>query len=287
MQAIIFALISFLGWGIGDIFLSLTSKKIGPYSLTLYEYIFSLLVSSALIPFFLSDFSKLTFPIFALTILLGGIYLISLLFYYEGLKIGPVSLVGTISSSFAALVVVLSIIFLGEKVRMEQLVSIIIIFVGLILSTLDINEVRNKKFVFTKGIVFALIAMFLWGIYFTFIKIPVHQVGWFVPGYISLFVFPLLFIFAKKQKIKFKSPTFKGVLATLLIAVIFVRIADYGFNFAVGNGLTAIVAPIAGSYPTLFVVLAFLVFKESIKKQQIIGITTTLVGIVLLSVFSV
>ena len=37
---------------------------------------------------------------------------------------------------------------------------------------------------------------------------------------------------------------------------------------------------------TLFIVLAFLFFKDPIKKQQILGIIVTLFGIVLLSLFS-
>lgn len=61
----------------------------------------------------------------------------------------------------------------------------------------------------------------------------------------------------------------------------------FSYNFAISIGQVALIAPIAGSSSTLFVVLAFLVFKDPIRRQQIVGIITTLIGIVLLSVFSI
>jgi uncharacterized membrane protein len=51
-------------------------------------------------------------------------------------------------------------------------------------------------------------------------------------------------------------------------------------------GAAAIVAPIAGAYPTLFVFLSRFVFKDRLTKQQGFGIVVTLVGIVLLAFFS-
>ena len=91
----------------------------------------------------------------------------------------------------------------------------------------------------------------------------------------------------KVKGIKLEKPTFKGALTTLILSTIFVRIAELSFNFAISKGLTTIVAPIAGANPTLFVILAFLFFKDPISRQQILGIITTLIGIVLLSVFSI
>jgi len=89
------------------------------------------------------------------------------------------------------------------------------------------------------------------------------------------------------RKIPLIKPTGKGVIFPVIANSILLTVAEFSFNSAMGRGLTAIVAPIAGSYPTLFVVLAFLVFKDPIKKQQVVGIITTLVGIIFLSIFSV
>jgi len=50
--------------------------------------------------------------------------------------------------------------------------------------------------------------------------------------------------------------------------------------------MVSVVAPIAGANPTLFVLLAFFVFKDRLTKQQILGIVLTLLGIVWLSFLS-
>ena len=88
------------------------------------------------------------------------------------------------------------------------------------------------------------------------------------------------------RKIELKKPTYEKALLPLILSVVILRCGDFSFNFAISKGLTAIVAPIAGSYPTLFVVLSFLIFKDPIKKQQIFGIILTVIGIVLLSFLS-
>jgi len=88
------------------------------------------------------------------------------------------------------------------------------------------------------------------------------------------------------KRISLKNLDFKKGFIPLGIAVILLGSADFSFNFAISRGLTTIVAPIADSYPALFVLLAFLIFKDPIKKQQIFSIVTTLFGIILLSVFS-
>lgn len=287
MPAIFFALISFFGWAVGDIFGTVSTRKIGGYSLTLWENILTLIIASFFLPFVFKDLNNLTPAIFLLTLGLGSIFIITLITFYEGLRIGNASLVSTISSSFVALVVIFSMIFFKERLSAYQILSLIPIFVGIFLSTFDFKEFRKGNLHLDKGIILAIITMFFWGIYFTFIKIPIQQVGWFLTGYIVAFAFPLIFLIAKIRNVKLQKPTFKNALMPTLAAILLLRVGDFSFNIGISQGLTSIVAPIAGSYPTLFVLLAFLIFKDPITKQQILGIITTLVGIILLSFFSV
>lgn len=287
MPAILFALISFLGWAVGDIFGTVSTRRIGGYSLTLWENILTLIIASFFLPFVLKDLNNLTPAIFLLTLGLGSLFIVTLITFYEGLRIGNASLVSTISSSFTALVVIFSMIFFKEKLSTYQILSLFPIFIGIFLSTFDFKEFRKGNLHFDKGLILAIITMLLWGIYFTFIKIPVQQIGWFLTGYIVAFAFPLIFLIAKIRNIKLQKPTFKNALVPTLAAILLLRVGDFSFNFGISQGLTSIVAPIAGSYPVLFVILAFIFFKDKITKQQILGIITTLIGIVLLSFFSI
>src|SRR5437762_10074608 len=51
MIPIIFALIALLGWGVGDIFTTFGSRKMGSYNSTFYGYLFGGLFSALYIPF--------------------------------------------------------------------------------------------------------------------------------------------------------------------------------------------------------------------------------------------
>lgn len=287
MQAILFAFISYLGWGVGDVFGTIAARKLGAYSTAFWTYILRLVIFSLYVPFALKDLSSLTLDTFFVNILLGILLLVGFLTFNEGLRIANPALVGTIAGSFPAIVIVLSIVFLKEMVTTKQVIAILIIFLGILLSTLNLQEVTRKKLGANRGIFLAIVALFVWGVYFTFIKIPVREIGWFWPNYISFTLFPLIFLFMKIRQIKLHGPKFQGAFIPLFFTVLFTGVAEFSFNFGISKGLTSVVGPIAGSYPTLFAFLSFLVFKDPIKKQQIVGIITTLIGIVLLSVFSI
>lgn len=287
MPVIFFALISYFGWGIGDIFGTVAVRKIGSYSTALWRFILGIVLFSFYAPFVLENLKNLTLQLLFLNIIIGIIGIVGLICFYEGLRIANPSLVGTIYAAFAAWVVIFSLIFLNETITNSQIISIVIIFLGLFLSTIDLNEIKKGKNIVNRGILLAIIAMFSHGIYFTFIKIPVRELGWFWPAMISLLMFPLLLTFMRWRRIELVKPTHKGAFLPVIINSIFLTVAELSFNSAIGKGLTAIVAPIAGSYPTIFVVLASLIFKDPISKQQILGEITTLIGIVLLSIFSV
>jgi uncharacterized membrane protein len=72
--------------------------------------------------------------------------------------------------------------------------------------------------------------------------------------------------------------TFYSVMTAVVLAV-----GTFAYNFAVSKGQTAIVAPIAGANPILFAVLGYIIFKDRLTKQQLLGIGTTLLGIISLS----
>src|SRR5206468_126741 len=102
----------------------------------------------------------------------------------EALKTSTASIVGTIGASFAGLVVIFSVFFLGESISPIQILAIILIFIGVFLCTFNVRDISDRKLVFDRGLLLALVAMFAWGIYFTFIKIPVQHFGWYWPSMI-------------------------------------------------------------------------------------------------------
>lgn len=286
MEAIIYALVAFFGWGTGDVFGGLVARKINGYSSTFWLYVFSLIISSFYAPFAVNELHSLTFNTGLLLLVLVPIGIIPLITFYEGIRVGSASLVGTIGASFAAFSVVLSIIFLGDRVNYNQTLSIIIIFSGLLLSSLDLKMLNLKQIFTDKGVPYGLISMILWGVYFTFVRIPVREIGWFWPAYFSWCAFPLIYFIIRIKRVGLEFPKGTKVLTSSLLNTLLLGGAAFAYNIAIAKGQTAIVAPIAGSYPVLFVVLAYFIFKDRLKGQQILGVIITLFGIVVLSVNS-
>lgn len=287
MQAIIFALISYIGWGTGDVFATIAARRLGAYSATFWYLVTELVIFVSLAPFFLKHLQDFTLPLLLFASLLGVIGLIGLITFYEGVRIANASLVGTISASFSAITVVLSILFFGESVTSIQVSAILIIILGLVISTLNTKDLKQKKLIPKKGVLLAGISMITWGVYWAFIKIPVQQLGWFWPYIISILSSILIFpLFLRFRKIKIVKPA-KNTIVPIVLNALLLGIGAFSFNYAISKGLTSVVAPIAGSYPTLFALLAYLAFKDAIVKREIVGIATTLSGIVLLSIFSV
>lgn len=287
MPAIIFALISYIGWGAGDIFGAITTRKIGAFSTSFWVSIAGVIVFSFYIPFAFSDLEHYTADILFINIILGSLYVVVNVLINAAFARSNVSLIGTVFSSFVAFTILFSFIFLGEKVSLFQGLAILIVLAGVFISTVDFGELKKGNIISDRGVRTAFIAMICAALYFTFIRIPVEKVGWFWSNYLSILLFPLVFLYMKIRKIKLERPDFKNTFWPIIICSLLLRSADFAYNIGINRGFTAIVAPIAGAYPTLFAVLGFLVFKDPIKRQQIVGIAITLIGIVFLSLISI
>jgi len=137
-----------------------------------------------------------------------------------------------------------------------------------------------------KGILLALLTMLVWGATMTLIKIPVREIGWYWPTLIILSLFPLYLLYMRLTNSKLQSLSKSKVVGAVILSVILIRIAEFSYSIGISKGMVSVVAPIAGANPTLFVLLAFFVFKDRLTKQQILGIVLTLLGIVWLSFLS-
>lgn len=286
MEPFLFASLAYFGWGIGDIFGVIATRKLGGYSTTVWSLLFRLVLFAAYLPFAISYLANLTWGLFFLILLIGSVGVIGFAAFNEGLRIGNAALIGTIAAAFPLVTVLLSVIFLKESLMLNQVLAIFVIIVGVVVSSLNWQQVKGRVKI-DQSILFAVIAMIAWGTFFAFIKVPVEKLGWFLPNYIAYLTFPLVLLFMKYRKIGLTKPNYQGALLPLLAGVFLLGMAEFSYNLGITVESVSIIAPVAGSYPTLYVVLAFFIFKDRITRQQIAGIVMTLIGIVLLSVLSI
>ncbi len=282
-MAIVFALIAFFGWGVGDTLMAVLSRKIGNLKANLILSVGSFLVTSLYIPFAggLPDIKYLIFAyVIALANNLGTVY------YFRGFEKANVSLVGTISSSYSAVTVFISVLFFKEILNFYQVIGIIFVILGIIFSSINLKELLRKDMtarMVEKSFFYGIVPMFVWGIYFAVVRIPVEKIGWFWTAYCLNFFFIILLGFRKVKiadlKIVFST---RSMIILVLVTIFILNIALFAVNLGITYGYTSVVATIAGAYPILIVILSRIIFNELLSASQKIGIIFTLVGIVIL-----
>lgn len=283
MNPLIFALITYVTWGLGDVANAVAARALGAERALLRVIIVSTILFLPIIPSHLWELSALTPALFVVVVVLGGLQVIGNIALNTSLRLIKAPLALTIFSSYAALIVVLSVLFFHDPITPLQIVYTGLIFFGIFLCTyISSNDKQTREH--KKGIYFAILGLICIGVFFTLVKPVIALIGWFWPIYaVTLWIPVLLFLHTKENRRAVPIPWKTGIVPVILTAL-FLRIGDFSFNVALDKGLTAIVAPIAGAYPTLSVVLAYFVFREKLSSRQIIGIILTLIGIIALGV---
>lgn len=285
---LILAFTVFIGWGTGDIFTTFATRKIGATLTTFWIFFFSFILTLIALPFAPHNFGLITFPLLLLNTFLGILYISSNVLISEALRISSAPLVGVIIQSFPAVVLILSALIFKDKVTPIQIIFISIIFIGVFLASVDLKKLFKAKNIIDKGVGTALISMVFASLYFTLLRIPMNAYGWFLPNFIGTACFPIILLFMRNRNEKFIIPKSRAILISVFLVGLLIRTGDFALNYGllIPNA-SSLVAPIASASPILFVTLSFLIFKDKVTKQQISGIITTLIGIVLLATFGV
>jgi len=283
--SVISGLIFTLSVGVGDFLQSTLTRKIGRFKTLFIRFLFTI---ALLIPFcfYLHIKGALGIGNTALLWLIFGtiFYLIGYINYLKAFEIGNVSVVSPISSAGAAVTIILSAIFLNEHLSVISYLSILLIMIGIGLTSTDLKKLRQLKSV--KGLKESIITMFLFGIYFFTIGFAGKTTD---P--INLFVFAvgmqsvIFLIFNSLKMKKLTSSDFKGKMLILFIIITILYIfAWLGFNYGASKGIVSIVSPVSALYPIVTVLLATIFYKEKLVANQIAGIVLTIVGLLVLSI---
>ena len=101
--------------------------------------------------------------------LLSVIGIVSLAALYRAFAIGPIAVVSPVVASYAALTVILIVIFLGERLTMGQIIAIGVTFIGVAVASTDIRELRRTLGRPTEGVrigFFATLGFAVWSAIF-------------------------------------------------------------------------------------------------------------------------
>ena len=280
---ILFGIIAMISWGVADFFVAKAVRKSSVFKTLLWVQIVIVMLFLLISPW-LIKFQNIPLNLIVLTLITAFIGVVSLLAFYKGMQVGYVSIVSPISSAYAAITVILSLIFLSEKLTALQTIGVSLTISGAILTALrfhDILKLRLKNI--ATGAEYGAAAMIGWGVFFVFLGILISGLGWFLPILlikITSVFYLLIYSAAVKKNISFPKDAVLFIVAIGLLE----GIGLLFFGLGVTQIYTAIVTPISSAYPMITIILARIFFKETIELSNKIGVISVLAGLALLAI---
>lgn len=182
------------------------------------------------------------------------------------------------------LTMVLSLLILGELLSIGQYIGATILLIGIVVVVWGKQEAHPNKM---RGIVCGILSILCFSCSSIMIKVAITDVNVVTATFYRMVfgtIFTLGFGVAAKQLISWVMPLkdFR-ISALLLLNVIVITYGGFLLSMVAIKYITVSLASILGTMEPVFVlVFAFLINKERIKKQELIGTAITIVGLYLI-----
>jgi drug/metabolite transporter (DMT)-like permease len=226
--------------------------------------------------------------------LFGALLAVGYVTMFAGLAIGPVSVVSPAVAAFGGMTVILSVIFLGEKVAPLQWLGVAVGTVGVSLTALRFDGTIRGVRPVSRGVALAVVSIFLFAAGSIGLATPIRQVGWldviFMSRFANAAVVWLLLLVVRRRRprgahLLLDHPDEPDRWARWV--VVSVGLLDMGGVISFGIGLQVSMAWIVGlasSFgPAVAVVVAVGLLGERLRPVQWLGILSIAVGLVLIA----
>jgi transporter family protein len=201
--------------------------------------------------------------------------------FYEALKRGKVSIVGTVAGAYAPWTVVLALIFLGETMSPLEGIGVSLVVAAMLVFTYGGENGERKTELL--GIAFAVCSLFFWGASAALAKDVMTDIG--NTNFIGVYalVCPTIWIayWLTTEKGKIEMP--KSNRWILELSMVCFALGGITYYLAIENGNVSIVSPITNLYPLLTIVVAKYRLREKLSLRQYFALAMLLVSILLFS----
>jgi drug/metabolite transporter (DMT)-like permease len=202
--------------------------------------------------------------------------------YYESLKHGKVSVVGTIAGAYAPWTVILALVFLGESLSLGESIGVALVVCSMLIFTYSAGNNGDKKTELL-GIAFAIASLFFWGTSAALAKGAIDEIG--NTNFIGLYavVVPAIWLiyWLATERGKFEMP--KSNKWVLELSLLFLAGGGITLYLAIANGNVSIVSPITNLYPLVTIAVAKYRLREKLTTRQIIALAILFLSIPLFS----
>jgi len=290
MIALIAGLTGMLAWGVADFFAKKTIDQIGDIkTLIASQFIGG---SFLTIYFLIKNLSipSITLNIFVYILILAVLDSIGYLLLYKAFQKGVMSIVSPIAASAAGFSVIVSFLIFKEKITSSGLMGIILIFLGILVTSTDIKDLKKNLFKsnLKAGVLEALGVMVFLGLWFVLWDNFISGKEWIFWLLILKFLMGILlsiyFYFTSKGENLFTG--YKPVIWILIPVAILDVVAYLGttWGYSVSSNTTGLITVLSNAYSVPVIILSYIFLKERVTIQQFVGICCIILGIIVSSI---
>jgi len=283
--AVVTGLIGMLGWGTGDYFASVglnkkVSEEAGNFWLNFAGVSFCIVAFTL---YTLLTGKSLEMPPLSPAdilsiVVLAGMNFVAYLFFFKALKVGNLSVISSVFSTYAAGAVLVSALIFGEAIPALRFVALGVVVAGVVM--VAVADLRNFKRI--KGIGFVIPAVLIFAVFFPFWDSIARKGGSFVLVLLLDTVLLLLyFLYArlKGAKLVYKLTHIKPFLIGGVLTTIAALSVSWGYEH---TDVPSVVSVVSSAVPVTSVFLGYMLLKERLTKTQYLGLVTIVAGVALL-----
>jgi drug/metabolite transporter (DMT)-like permease len=283
MNGFIFGILAMLCWGTSDVLAANALRhKASNFQVFFWSQILRAGIYLLLAAIFPQTLAALPTPYLWVILASGIINSTCYLLFYRAFEISDVSIISPIVSTWSAVAVVLSVIFLHQFLTPLQTFAVALAIGGTFLAAFRYRNLSLKKIKKVKGLGLALTCSAGWGVNFLLLNILIGAVGWLMAAVIAAFAalfFMTVYVVVRKIDVSF--PPRQAVFSIFNVGLLEAG-GLLAYNYGVQIHSTAYVAPIASTFPLLTVILARIFLKEKPQLHQVIGILLIVAALVML-----
>jgi uncharacterized membrane protein len=314
---VIFALAAALSWGLADFLGAVSTRRVGLLLTMCTGQVVTLAVLGFVAVTLRSDNVHLSWGELAALVLSGILGAASYAGFYRALQLGPVSLVSPVFSAYAAITVLLAVVVGQESLAAAAAAGIAATLCGVVLASAAGRPAPAPGPVEpasrpvepapgpverasgpagpaqrpapaprprTSGIPYALAAMVAWGVTTYILGRSAQRLGWFLPVAASRAVTLVILltaaaVAAARHRLGRPRPR---ALALPAVAGLFDVLAFLAYTRGSQGGSVSVVAAASACFPLVVIAGGVLVFRERLRRIQVVGIGLTIAGLLVL-----
>jgi uncharacterized membrane protein len=285
--ALLAGLGSMIGWGTADFFAKKTIDVIDDLRTLFWQQLIGIV--PLLVAFLLQP--KVPHlhhydPLFLL--LFGVVSALTYLPLYRGFGKGQISVLSPIFASYSVVVVILSVLILGESLDFMQSLAIVVTFIGILLISTDVKDLEasfHKRAFRLAGLPEVLIATIGYSFWLLYLDKFLDGKQWLFYLLVIRIISTLtLFVYAAIKRASLwvvDRSLWKYLVCIGLFDVAAFSFVSYGFSH---THYPSIIAVLSATFSLPTMLLAYLFLGEKINRSQIAAAAIIIAGVVLITV---